>query len=92
MSGELTVPLGSAIDLERIVDYLAMDGRAAYVWPALAIAALVLIALTVWSVAQLRASNRRLAELQPVADQRRDQRRAAREQVGAASAQQKSAE
>ena len=62
--------------MERVIDYLAMGGYAAYVWPALAIASGVMIFIAGWSIVQLQAGRRRLAELEPVVERRRQQRRA----------------
>ena len=46
--------------LRTIGEFLAMGGYAAYVWPALAVSALVMVALLVFSLRSLRA---RQAEL-----------------------------
>ena len=46
--------------LRTIGEFLAMGGYAAYVWPALAVSALVMVALLVFSLRSLRA---RRAEL-----------------------------
>jgi heme exporter protein D len=45
-------------------DYLAMGGHAAYVWPAFALAAVVLAALLVSSRRRLRAGEAALRELE----------------------------
>ena len=68
--------------MERIGEYLAMGGYAAYVWPALAIAAGMLLFLAVWSMMQLRSSQHRLDQLEPIAERRREERRARREHAG----------
>lgn len=65
-----------------MTEYLAMGGYATYVWPAMAIATFVMVALAWWSLAGLRASSRRLDELQPLADRRRRERRERRAEAG----------
>ena len=51
-------------DLEAISDYLSMGGHAAFVWPAYAVAAVVMATLLVSSVRGLRARRAELEALQ----------------------------
>ncbi len=50
--------------MESITTFLAMGGYAAFVWPAFGITALVMVALLVDSLRDLRQRQRRLAELE----------------------------
>ena len=50
--------------MEQAVDYLAMGGYAAFVWPAFLIAAVVMGALLALSVRSLRARRAELEALQ----------------------------
>ena len=50
--------------MDRIANFLAMGGYAGYVWPAFAIAALVMIAMVVASLRSLRRREAALAELE----------------------------
>ncbi|MEZ5670349.1 MAG: heme exporter protein CcmD [Alphaproteobacteria bacterium] len=43
--------------------YFAMDGYAAYIWPAYGIAAVAIVGLVLWSVLRTRALERRAASL-----------------------------
>jgi heme exporter protein D len=57
---------------DLLADFLAMGGYGAYVWPAYATVAVVMIGLLVASVRQLRRTKAQLAELRPeLADGRR---------------------
>jgi heme exporter protein D len=47
-----------------VTDFLAMGGYAAFVWPAYGVAALVLAALVIESVAAYRRARRDLARLE----------------------------
>jgi heme exporter protein D len=59
--------------MDRIETYLAMGGYAAYVWPALAVCAAVMIGQVVTTLRTLRRREAALAELEA----RRQRRRAA---------------
>lgn len=61
--------------MQRFSDYFAMGGHAQFIWPALGLTALVLIALTVSSLWASRAQNRALAELEAVTGDREERRR-----------------
>jgi heme exporter protein D len=50
--------------MKAMLDFLSMGGYAAYVWPALALTAVVLIGLLVASLRTLRARERQLALLE----------------------------
>ena len=50
---------------EAIQDFLAMGGYAGFVWPAYALAAVVLVGLLVGSLRQLRKAEADLAALGP---------------------------
>ena len=50
--------------METLHDFLAMGGYAAYVWPAYAVAALLLGGLAIASWRKLRAAERALAMLE----------------------------
>ena len=68
--------------MQRFSDYFAMGGHAQFIWPALGLTALVLIAITVSSLWAARAQSRALAELEAATgtrEQRRQRRRAAPE-------------
>ena len=60
----------------QISDFLDMGGYAAYVWPAYALAALVLVALLVSSLRSLRAGQRELKRLEAKMPSRRHRDRA----------------
>jgi heme exporter protein D len=53
--------------LEHVVSFLEMGGYGAYVWPAFAATAVVLVVLLWATVHSLRANERMLAELQQAA-------------------------
>jgi heme exporter protein D len=55
----------------RIETYLAMGGYAAYVWAALAVAAVVMIGQVVLTLRTLRRREAALAELEAVRQRRR---------------------
>jgi heme exporter protein D len=57
--------------MDRIETYLAMGGYAAYVWPALAITAVVMIGQVVLTLRTLRRREAALAELEAVRQRRR---------------------
>ena len=50
--------------ITTVSDFLAMGGYARFVWPAYAVAAIVLIGLLVWSLAAYRRTGRQLKRLQ----------------------------
>jgi heme exporter protein D len=57
---------------DGVTEFLAMGGYGVYVWPAYAVAAVVMVGLVVASVRQLRRTKAQLAELRPdMADRRR---------------------
>jgi heme exporter protein D len=57
--------------MNRIETYLAMGGYAAYVWPALAVAAVVMIGQLVLTLRTLRRREAAEAELEAVRQRRR---------------------
>jgi heme exporter protein D len=57
--------------MNRIETYLAMGGYAAYVWPALAVAAVVMIGQLVLTLRTLRRREAAQAELEAVRQRRR---------------------
>ena len=57
--------------MDRIETYLAMGGYAAYVWPALAVAAVVMIGQLVLTLRTLRRREAAQAELEAVRQRRR---------------------
>ena len=57
--------------MDRIGTYLAMGGYAAYVWPALAVAAVVMIGQVVLTLRTLRRREAALAELEARRERRR---------------------
>jgi heme exporter protein D len=57
--------------MDRIETYLAMGGYAAYVWPALAVAALVMIGQLVLTLRTLRRREAAQAELEALRQRRR---------------------
>jgi heme exporter protein D len=57
--------------MDRIDTYLAMGGYAAYVWPALAVAAVVMIGQLVLTLRTLRRREAAQAELEAVRQRRR---------------------
>ena len=57
--------------MDRIGTYLAMGGYAAYVWPALAVAAVVMIGQVVLTLRTLRRREAALAELEALRQRRR---------------------
>ncbi|HSY89110.1 MAG TPA: heme exporter protein CcmD [Verrucomicrobiae bacterium] len=57
--------------MDRIETYLAMGGYAAYVWAALAVAAVVMIGQVVLTLRTLRRREAALAELEAVRQRRR---------------------
>ena len=52
--------------MDMIRDYFAMGGYASFVWPAFALSAVVLVALLIVSLRNLRLSEAALAELRHV--------------------------
>ena len=61
--------------MQRFSDYFAMGGHAQFIWPALGITAVVLIAITITSLWSARAQSRALAELEAVTGDREERRR-----------------
>jgi heme exporter protein D len=57
--------------MDRIETYFAMGGYAAYVWSALAVAAVVMIGQIVMTLRTLRRREAALAELEAVRQRRR---------------------
>jgi heme exporter protein D len=57
--------------MDRIETYFAMGGYAAYVWSALALAAVVMIGQVVMTLRTLRRREAALAELESVRQRRR---------------------
>jgi heme exporter protein D len=57
--------------MDRIETYLAMGGYAAYVWPALAVAAAVMIGQVVLTLRTLRRREAALAEFEALRQRRR---------------------
>jgi heme exporter protein D len=57
--------------MDRIETYLAMGGYAAYVWPALAVAAVVMIGQVVMTLRTLRRREAAQAEFEAVRQRRR---------------------
>jgi heme exporter protein D len=57
--------------MDRIETYLAMGGYAAYVWPALAVAAVVMIGQLVLTLRTLRRREAAQAELEALRQRRR---------------------
>ena len=57
--------------MDRIETYFAMGGYAAYVWPALAVAAVVMIGQVVLTLRTLRRREAALAELEALRQRRR---------------------
>ncbi|MGB1548016.1 MAG: heme exporter protein CcmD [Alphaproteobacteria bacterium] len=51
--------------MEKIQEFLTMGGYGEFVWPAYAVAAIVLAALLGWSLRELRQNERTLRNLQP---------------------------
>jgi heme exporter protein D len=49
--------------MDRLTDFLSMDGYGGYIWPAYLIAAVVLIGLLVASLRNARGQEARLAQL-----------------------------
>lgn len=58
--------------MEDIATFLDMGGHAAFIWPALGVAAFVLIAMTLVSLARLRASEAALRAAEAIAPRRRN--------------------
>jgi heme exporter protein D len=56
--------------METLLNFLAMGGYASFVWPAYAVAAIVLAALSLHSLAAYRRCQRELARLQQVRPRR----------------------
>ncbi len=50
--------------MDAITDFLSMGGYGAYIWPAFAVTAVILIAMLVSSVRELRARETELKALQ----------------------------
>jgi len=61
--------------MDKVTAFLQMGGYAAFVWPSLALTVAVMAGLLIATLRQLRARQRRLAELEAAGAQRR--RRAA---------------
>jgi heme exporter protein D len=57
--------------MDRIETYLAMGGYAAYIWPALAVAAVVMIGQLVLTLRTLRRREAAQAELEALRQRRR---------------------
>jgi len=57
-----------------MTEFFAMGGYAVFVWPAYGLAALVLIGITVMTVAALRRTERELSDLEAIAPRRRRRR------------------
>jgi heme exporter protein D len=57
--------------MERVTAFLEMGGYAAFVWPSLALTVAVIGGLLIATLRQLRARQRRLAELEAAGAQRR---------------------
>jgi heme exporter protein D len=57
--------------MERVTAFLEMGGYAAFVWPSLALTVAVMAGLLIATLRQLRARQRRLAELEAAGVQRR---------------------
>jgi heme exporter protein D len=57
--------------MDRFAKFLAMGGYAAYVWPAFAIAAIVMVGLLVSTLHTLHRRERELAELESRPERRR---------------------
>ena len=58
------------IAMDRIATFLAMGGYAAYVWPAFAVAAIVMAGLVANTLLTLRWRERELAEIEATRDRR----------------------
>ncbi len=71
--------------MRQILDFLDMGGYAAYVWPAYALAALVLVALLVSSLRSLRAGQSELKRLEAELPSRRQRDHAVRDDGSATS-------
>jgi heme exporter protein D len=56
--------------MDRIAMYFAMGGYAVYVWPAFAVAALVMAGLVAMTLRTLRRRERELAEIETARDER----------------------
>lgn len=61
--------------MDKVTAFFQMGGYAAFVWPALGLTVVIMGGLLIWTLHQLRARQRRLAELEAAGAQRR--RRAA---------------
>ena len=57
--------------MERIVTFFEMGGYGAFVWPAYALTAVIMVTLAVSSLRRLRSEQRELRELEATAPQRR---------------------
>ena len=57
--------------MEEITTFFAMGGYAAYVWPSLALTAVVMLGLLIATLRQLRSRERRLVALESQGAQRR---------------------
>ncbi len=57
--------------MDRIATFLAMGGYAAYVWPAFAVAAIVMAGLVANTLLTLRRRERELAGIEGTRDSRR---------------------
>ena len=57
--------------MENVTAFLQMGGYAAFVWPSLGLTVLVMGGLLIATLRQLRARQRRLAELEAAGAQRR---------------------
>lgn len=54
-----------------IVDFIAMGGYGAFIWPAYGIAAIILAVLLIASLRQLRAAEKQVAALEAASPRRR---------------------
>lgn len=57
--------------MEKVTAFFQMGGYAAFVWPSLGLAVVVMAGLLIATLRQLRARQRRLAELEAAGAQRR---------------------
>ncbi|MGB0670315.1 MAG: heme exporter protein CcmD [Rhodospirillales bacterium] len=64
-----------------MADFFAMGGYAAFVWPCFGVAALLLVALGLFSLTELRSNRRRLNALQEASAQSTKGRRAGEAEV-----------
>lgn len=62
------------IAMDRIATFLAMGGYAAYVWPAFAVAAIIMAGLVANTLRTLRRRERELAEIEGARGRRATER------------------